>query len=32
MLVDDGKVIAINLEEQAGKAVDSGAARMLELL
>lgn len=32
MLVDDGKVTAINLEEQPGKAVDSGAARMLELL
>lgn len=32
MLVDDGVVSAINLEEQAGKAIDSGAARMLELL
>ncbi|MBL8581510.1 MAG: peroxiredoxin [Rhizobiaceae bacterium] len=32
MLVEDGVVTAVNLEEQPGKAVDSGAARMLEIL
>lgn len=32
MIVEDGTVTAVNLETAAGQAVDSGAARMLELL
>ena len=32
MIVDDGKVAALNIEESPGKAVDSGAAKLLEQL
>jgi glutaredoxin/glutathione-dependent peroxiredoxin len=32
MIVEDGKVTALNVEGAPGQAVDSGAARMLELL
>lgn len=32
MIVDDRTVTSLNIEEQRGKAVDSGAARILELL
>jgi peroxiredoxin len=32
MIVDDGKVTALNIEGKPGQAVDSGAARILEQL
>ncbi|MCO5060159.1 MAG: peroxiredoxin [Rhizobiaceae bacterium] len=32
MIVDDGKVAALNVESKPGQAVDSGAARILEQL
>jgi peroxiredoxin len=32
MIVDDGKVSAINIETQRGQAVESSAARILEQL
>jgi peroxiredoxin len=32
MIVDDGKVEALNIEQAAGQAIDSGAARILEQL
>lgn len=32
MIVDDGKVVSLNIEDSPGKAVESGAAKVLELL
>lgn len=32
MIVDDGTVTALNIEDSTGQAVDSGAARLIEQL
>ena len=32
MIVNDGKVEALNIEQAAGQAINSGAARILEQL
>jgi peroxiredoxin len=32
MIVDDGKVVTLNIEGKSGQAIDSGAARILEQL
>jgi glutaredoxin/glutathione-dependent peroxiredoxin len=32
MIVDDGKITALNIEDSPGKAVESGAAKLLEQL